>query len=154
MSKIARFIFSAALLLPIVLNAEQIFKYEHRFILKKDEPGLVLINHKEVTKKPTADNPNNEYLLRMRWTLFTNNMLTLLVNYRGYPTQYVLEKKYPLQSVVIPLLPVGTNPVKSRTYAKIEFNDFNQSNREATLDVFIADQEDRIEVEFKPKKKE
>jgi hypothetical protein len=153
MSKIAHVIFSAALF-PLWLSAEQNFKYEHRFVLKKDEPALVLINHKEVTKKPTADNPNNEYLLRMRWTLFTNNMLTLLVNYRGYPTQYVLEKKYPLQNVVIPLLPVGINPVTARTYAKIEFNDFNQSARTATLNVFIADQADRVEVEFRPKKKE
>ena len=89
------------------LFAEIEYEYEHKFILKKDELGFVLINRKEVTKKPTAENPNNEYLLKLRWTLFTNNMLTLLVNYRGYPTQYVLEKKYPLESVVIPLLPDG-----------------------------------------------
>jgi hypothetical protein len=129
------------------------YEYEHKFILKKDAPGLILINHKEMTKKPTADNPNNEYLLKLRWTLFTNNMLTLLVNYRGYPTQYVLEKKYPLESIIVPLLPDGNNKMIAQTYAKIVFSDFDQRNKEAILDIFIEDNQQRIEVEFKPKKK-
>ncbi|AFL68678.1 hypothetical protein [Sulfurospirillum barnesii] len=129
------------------------YEYQHQFILKKDEIGSVFINRKEVTKKPTAENPNNEYLLVLRWTLFTNNMLTLLVNYRGYPTQYVLEKKYPLQSIVIPLLPDGENKMLAQTYAKIVFADFDQRNREAILDIFIEDNQQRIEVEFKSKKK-
>jgi len=140
-------------MLPHAFAAED-YKYQHQFILKKDEPGLVLINRKEITKKPTANNPNNEYLLRLRWTLFTNNMLTLLVNYRGYPTQYVLEKQNPLSKVVILLIPDGINRVTSKTYARIVFNDFNQSSHEAILDIFIADVQDRIEVEFKqPNKK-
>lgn len=129
------------------------YEYEHKFVLKKDELGLVLVNHKEVTRKPTAENPNNEYLLKLRWTLFTNNMLTLLVNYRGYPTQYVLEKKYPLESIIIPLLPDGDNKMIAKTYARIVFTDFDQRNKEAILDIFIEDNQQRIEVEFKPKKK-
>jgi len=129
------------------------YEYTHQFILKKDELGFIVLNHKEVTKKPTTENPNNEYLLKLRWTLFTNNMLTLLVNYRGYPTQYVLEKKYPLESIVVPLLPDGNNRVVSRTYAKIVFTDFDQRNKEAILDIFIEDNQQRIEVEFKPNKK-
>ncbi len=129
------------------------YEYQHQFVLKKDEVGLVLINRKEVTKKPTAENPNNEYLLKLRWTLFTNNMLTLLVNYRGYPTQYVLEKKYPLKSIVIPLLPDGENKMVVQTYARIVFADFDQRNREGILDIFIEDNAQRIEVEFRPKKK-
>ena len=135
------------------LCAEDVYRYQHRFVLKKDEFGFMRINRKEVTKKPTADNPQNEYMLRLRWTLYTNQMLTLLTNYRGYPAQYILEKKVPLQSVVIPLLPVGANLVTSRTFAKIEFVDFNVSSKEATIDVSVADQESRIEVEFEYKKK-
>ena len=129
------------------------YEYEHEFVLKKDEVGMVLINRKEVTKKPTADNPNNEYLLKFRWTLFTNNMLTLLVNYRGYPTQYILEKKYPLQRVNIPLLPDGENKMEAQTYAKIVFADFNQTSKHAVINVLIDDDQQRIQVEFKPKKK-
>ncbi|WNY99042.1 hypothetical protein SUSP_001460 [Sulfurospirillum sp. 'SP'] len=135
------------------LFAQIEYEYEHKFVLKKDEVGLVLINHKEVTKKPTADNPNNEYLLKLCWTLFTNNMLTLLVNYRGYPTQYVLEQKYPLESIVIPLLPDGENKILSKTYARIVFTEFDKRNKEAILDIFIEDNQQRLEVEFKPKKK-
>jgi len=135
------------------LFADIQYEYAHQFILKKDEPGLVLINRKEVTKKPTADNPNNEYILRLRWTLYTNNMLTVLVNYRGYPMQYVMEKKHPLETVIIPLLPDGENKMLSQTYLKIVFTDFDQRNKEAILDIFIEDNLQRIEVEFKPKKK-
>ena len=141
------------LLYSSTLCAKIEYEYAHQFILKKDEFGFVFINHKEVTKKPTAENPNNEYLLKLRWTLFTNNMLTLLVNYRGYPTQYILEKKHPLESVVIPLLPDGNNRVVAKTYARIVFSEFDQRNKEAILDIFIEDDQQRIEVEFKPKKK-
>lgn len=152
MNKI-RCLFFGVLLCSTSLFAQIEYEYEHKFVLKKDEVGLVLINHKEVTKKPTADNPNNEYLLKLRWTLFTNNMLTLLVNYRGYPTQYVLEQKYPLESIVIPLLPDGENKILSKTYARIVFTEFDKRNKEAILDIFIEDNQQRIEVEFKPKKK-
>lgn len=153
MSKITRFVLGI-LLFSSYLGAAEEVKYQHRFVLKKDEPALVLVNHIEVTRRPTAENPNNEYLLKFRWTLFTNNMLTLLSNYRGYPTQYILEKKHPLQNFVVMLLPVRKNPITSRTFARVQFVDFNQTSKEATLDVFIIDQENRIEVEFKPKKKE
>lgn len=152
MNKI-RCLFFGVLLCSASLFAQIEYEYEHKFVLKKDEVGLVLINHKEVTKKPTADNPNNEYLLKLRWTLFANNMLTLLVNYRGYPTQYVLEQKYPLESIVIPLLPDGENKILSKTYARIVFTEFDKRNKEAILDIFIEDNQQRLEVEFKPKKK-
>ena len=152
MNKI-RCLFFGVLLCSTSLFAQIEYEYEHKFVLKKDEVGLVLINHKEVTKKPTADNPNNEYLLKLRWTLFTNNMLTLLVNYRDYPTQYVLEQKYPLESIVIPLLPDGENKILSKTYARIVFTEFDKRNKEAILDIFIEDNQQRLEVEFKPKKK-
>ena len=152
MNKI-RCLFFGVLLCSTSLFAQIEYEYEHKFVLKKDEVGLVLINHKEVTKKPTADNPNDEYLLKLRWTLFTNNMLTLLVNYRGYPTQYVLEQKYPLESIVIPLLPDGENKILSKTYARIVFTEFDKRNKEAILDIFIEDNQQRLEVEFKPKKK-
>ena len=136
MNKI-RCLFFGVLLCSTSLFAQIEYEYEHKFVLKKDEVGLVLINHKEVTKKPTADNPNNEYLL----------------NYRGYPTQYVLEQKYPLESIVIPLLPDGENKILSKTYARIVFTEFDKRNKEAILDIFIEDNQQRLEVEFKPKKK-
>jgi len=136
-----------------MLLGEGLFQYQHQFILKKDEIGSIFINRKEIRKKATKENPNNEYLLRLRWTLFANNSLIVLLNYRGHPKQYVLEKKYPLESIIIPLLPDGENVITSQVYAKIVFADFNQSNKEAIFDVFIQDVSERILVEFKPIKK-
>jgi len=134
------------------LCAEVKYEYQHQFILKKDELGFVHINRKEVTKKATAENPTNDYLLKLRWTLFANNQLFLLVNYRGHPYQYILKKNYPLESVTLPLLPEGENKMDAKVFIKIVFNDFSQSNHEAILDIFIEDNQERIQVEFKPKK--
>lgn len=135
-----------------MLNAAPAYEYNHRFALKKDELGFVFINRKEVTKKATVENPNNDYLLKFRWTLFANDQLFLLVNYRGHPYQFIMKKTYPLESVTVPLLPDGENKMDSRVLARIFFNDFDQSNREAILDIFIEDNQERIQVEFKPKK--
>lgn len=134
------------------LSAEIKYEYQHQFVLKKDELGYVFINRKEVTKKATAENPRNDYLLKLRWTLFANNQLFLLVNYRGHPYQFILKKTYPLESVMLPLLPDGEDKMNARVLIKIVFNDFNQSNKEAILDIFIEDNQERIQVEFKPKK--
>lgn len=134
------------------LLAEVKYEYQHQFVLKKDELGFVYINRKELTKKATTENPTNDYLLKLRWTLFANNQLFLLVNYRGHPYQYILKKTYPLESVVLPLLPDGEDKMNAKVLIKIVFNDFNQSNKEAILDIFIEDNQERIQVEFKPKK--
>lgn len=132
------------------LLAEQTYAFNHKFILKKDELGHVFINRKEVIKKPTKENPNNEYHLKFRWTLYANQLLTVLANYRGHPTQYIMKKTYPMESVIIPLLPDGENVINTKVYLKMVFNDFNQSSKEAIFDIFIEDKSGRIEVEFKP----
>lgn len=134
------------------LFAKQTFEYLHQFSLKKDEIGTVVINRKEVVKKPKSDNPTNEYILHLRWTLFANNTLIVLVNYRGYPTQYAMEKKYPLESIIIPLLPDSADRMNGRVYLKMVFSDFNQNAKEAVFDIFIEDTNQRILVEFKPNK--
>lgn len=135
------------------LFGKQTFEYQHQFILKKDEIGSIFINRKEVTKKAKAsDNPNNEYVLRLRWTLFANNSLIVLIKYRGYPTQYVLQKKYPLESIIVPLLPDSIDEMNGKVYAKIVFADFNQSTKKATFDIYLEDTNERILVEFKPPK--
>ena len=152
MSKIIAGICLASFLAS-TLFGEDLFQYQHQFVLKKDEIGNIFINRKEVRKKATKENPNNEYLLRFRWTLFANNSLIVLLNYRGHPKQYALEKKSPLESIIIPLLPDGEDIINSQVYAKIVFSDFNQSSKEAVFDIFIKDIGERILVEFKPKKK-
>ncbi len=137
---------------PVTLFAEIKYEYAHQFVLKKDELGMVIINRKEVVKKTTADVINDPYVMRFRWTLFANNQLFLLVNYRGHPYQYILNKSYPLESVSLPLLPEGIDQMNAKVLIKIVFNDFSQSNKEAVLDIFIEDNQERINVEFKPNK--
>ncbi|MDD2383788.1 MAG: hypothetical protein PHN18_06315 [Sulfurospirillaceae bacterium] len=145
-------IFSFLLLLTSTLFAKQSFEYQHQFSLKKDEIATIIINRKEVVKKPQNDNPTNEYILHFRWTLYANNTLIVLVNYRGYPTQYTMQKKSPLDSVIIPLLPDSIDRINGRVYLKMVFNDFSQGNKEAIFDIFIEDTNQRILVEFKPNK--
>ncbi len=41
----------------------------------------------------------------------------------------------------------------AKTYARIVFTEFDKRNKEAILDIFIEDNQQRLEVEFKPKKK-
>ena len=53
---------------------------------------------------------------------------------------------------MLPLLPDGEDKMNARVLIKIVFNDFNQSNKEAILDIFIEDNQERIQVEFQPKK--
>ncbi len=145
-------IFIGILLGISCLFGEVNFEHQHRFVLKKDEIGTVLINRKEATKRASAENSANEYLLKLRWTLFANEQLFLLVNYRGHPYQYIMKKNAPLEVVQLPLLNDGENRLESKVFIKIIFNDFNQSNKEAILDIIIEDNAQRIEVEYRPKK--
>lgn len=113
---------------------------------------MVIVNRKEVVKKANANAVNDPYVMRFRWTLFANDQLFLLVNYRGHPYQYILKKRFPLESVTLPLLPEGIDTMNAKVLIKILFNDFDQSNKEAVLDIFIEDNQQRINVEFEPKK--
>lgn len=145
-------VFGCLFLFVSTLFAKQSFEYQHQFSLKKDEIGTVIVNRKKVVKKPKSDNPTNEYILHFRWTLYANDTLIVLAKYRGYPTQYAMQKEYPLESIIIPLLPDSVDRMNGRVYLKMEFKDFNQSTKEAVFDILIEDTNQRILVEFKPNK--
>lgn len=138
--------------MSVSLLAKQTFEYQYQYSLQKDEVATIIINRKEVVQKPSADNPNNEYILRFRWTLYANNTLIVLTNYRGYPMQHTFHKTYPLESVIVPLLPDAEDRINGKVYLKMVFNDFSQSKKEAVFDIFIEDSNQRILVEFKPNK--
>ncbi len=153
MSKIVfGFLVCVQIVMVVSLYGAQNYEYSHQFSLKKDEVGMVFINRKETVKRTTEENPNNDFLLKVRWTLFANDQLFILVNYRGHPYQYIMKKAYPLERVSIPLLPDGENRLESRVFAHIVFNDFDQRKKEAILDILLEDNQERIRVEFKPKK--
>ena len=59
-----------------------------------------------------------------RWTLYINDGLVVLVNYDGYPYQFILYKGHNGSSFQIPLK-------KKRSFLMVEFYDFNFQKREA-----------------------
>ena len=134
------------------VNSAQDEGYSHRFFLKKDEIARVIIEPKELVKRPQAAPLSKKLLLKLSWTLFANDQLFVLVNYEGHPYQFIMKKAYPLDQVSMMLLPDGENRVDTRLIAHIGFHDFEQTRQEAILDVWIEDKQERTEVEFKPQK--
>ncbi len=119
--------------------------YTHLFVLKKDQIAKVKI-FKSDGSKLSGD-------LRFRWTLFVNEGLVLLVKYEGFPTQYVLYKKYQRDSIRIW---IKKKPSKEwlASYLLIQFSDFDLKKDLAFLKVFIKDPSKDMDVSFiDPKRK-
>ena len=119
--------------------------YSHTFKLKKDEIAKI-----EIIKKEYKNQSELEGKLTFRWTLFHNDLLILLVNYEGHPTQHVLQKVYKRDAVTISLLG-DYEQLNQRVLLKLLFKDF--SNDIVTMDALIYDPKKRIEVQFIEKKK-
>ena len=118
--------------------------YSHDFFLKKDEVGVI-----EVTKREDQ----SKRLLHLRWTLFENKRLVVLVKYDDFPTQYVLQKEYKRNSIKITLRDDYSDSFK-RTFLIIKFDDFATKKKTAHLKVSIADPKKIVEIKFiDPKKK-
>ena len=128
---------------PVFAKKESFWNFWHSFNLKKDKIASVYINYIDSSK-----NGNNPFVLKFRWTLFANNNLILLSNYMNYPHQYVLRKQRSQDRVRIKLL-ADANDYNGKTYALIVFSGFNKAKNQATLDVYIKDQANRIRVDFK-----
>ncbi len=121
--------------------------YTHTFKLKKDEIATI-----SVIKKEYENQSELEGKLVFRWTLFHNDLLILLVNYEGHPTQHVLQKVYKRDAVTISLLG-DYEQLNQRVLLKLKFSDFSKDI--ATLDALIYDPKKRIEVQFiDPKRKQ
>ncbi len=118
--------------------------FQYSFNLKKDKIATVFINRNKKNKEGKS-----LYVLKFRWTLYANKNLILLLNYMGYPHQYVLKKTDLMQSVRIKLLADG-NDYNGRIYAVIVFSDFDKRKNRAILDVYIKDETKKIRVDFKP----
>lgn len=136
------------LLLSIALYGAEVIKwdYTHTFELKKDEVATI-----SVIKKEYENQSKLEGVLTFRWTLFHNELLVLLVNYEGHPTQHVLQKMYKRDTIVLSL--VGDyEQLTQRVLLKLNFSDF--SNEIATVKALIYDPKKRVEVKFIDPKRE
>ena len=130
-------------LLPLFAYAFS-WDYSHDFVVKKDEVAVVSVIKREDRSKR---------LLTLRWTLFQNERLVLLVKYDGFPTQYILQKKYKRNSIKIGLRDDYHDGFK-RAIMIVTFKDFNSDKKMAVLQASIYDPQKRFEFEFTdPKRK-
>ncbi len=121
---------------------QKLWDFQYSFNLKKDKIATIFID------KDTKDKSGKSlYVLKFRWTLYTNNSLIVLTKYMNYPHQYVLQRKRLFDSIQIKLLSDGKD-YRGRAYALIVFSDFNKNRQIATLNVYIKDEMKRMRIEF------
>ncbi|WP_456480273.1 hypothetical protein [Nautilia sp.] len=118
------------LFFPFFLFAEFI-KFPYTLKLKKDETALFQVYYKDGT-----------YPLKLRWTLFTNGVLTLLYRYDNYPRQITLFREYPLNTFKIDIVDFsGSHP-----YFYIKFKEYN--GKIALFDIYLFNGE-KVKVDLK-----
>ena len=121
------------LFLPIFLFAKY-WIFPHTLELKKDETAYFSVYYNQ-----------KEYPFKIRWTLFINDILTILYRYDNFPRQITLYKNPPLNTFKIPIVKFPDN----YPYFYIEFTDFN--GKIATFDIYLK-RGDKVNVEFKGKR--
>ena len=119
------------LFLFVEANALQ-WKYQYRFILKKDQVAKVKISYRD--KKVFLRDGEFDF----RWTLYKNGALVTFSSYQKVKAQHILYKRYKLNSFEVELVPKGANQL-DRTYLLVVFESFNKKNKTATVDMFIKD---------------
>jgi len=115
--------------------------HSHRYKLKKDEIASVSYN-----KAKSKAEDKQEFIFR--WTSVIADRVTLLVNHKGYPHQYILYNKRSLKSIKLDLLPHGSNKLAERSYILLSLFDINQGDGTVDFDVFVKDDKQRVLVEF------
>jgi hypothetical protein len=118
---------------PLFLFAE-FWNFPHTLDLKKDQTAYFNVYYNQKT-----------YPLQIRWTLYINDILTLLYKYDTFPRQITLYKNPPLNTFKIPVVKFPDN----YPYFYIEFRDFN--GKIATFDIYLMNGEG-VNVEFKGKR--
>ncbi|ACM92393.1 conserved hypothetical protein [Nautilia profundicola AmH] len=121
------------LFFPLFLFAE-FWNFPHTIELKKDET----INFDVYYLKKV-------YPLKLRWTLFINDILTVLYRYDDFPRQITLYKDPPLNTFKIPIAKIP----EKYPYFYIEFKDFN--GKIATFDIYLKNGAG-VKVDYKGKK--
>ena len=136
-------------LIPHALWAKIEWANQHRFILAKDEPALIWV----FNAKDDDAIPNEEF--RFSWTLFDTKQLVLHTRFRDFPSQYILTLERGRKTMRQELIPDPVDRINGNVYVLLEFVEFNDEEKLATIDAFIQDRNGRIEVEFEdPKKRE
>ncbi len=139
MSKI---LISLFLLLSISSGAEKSnWTHTYKYTLKKDK----IANIRFSTTESKGEDKDSIFF---RWTSIVGDRVTVLLNDKGYPHQYILYKKRSLNKVKFSLLPDGSSQMLDKTYLLLVLADINQEKQEVSFDIFIKDDKNRILVEF------
>jgi len=139
MSKI---LISFFILLSIAHGAKKSnWAHTHQYTLKKDEVA-------NIGTSTTESKGLDKSSLFFRWTTIVGDRVTVLLNHKGYPHQYILYKKRSLDRVKLYLLPDGSSRLGERTYLLIVLTDINQDNKEVSFDILVSDNKNRVLVEF------
>lgn len=126
---------------------QKMWEFQHSFVLKKDQVANVYIDEINIKNKQK----NSTYLLKFNWVLFENGNLVLLLNYMGYPHQYILKREQALDGIKIQLLSDSWS-FNSEVYALINFSNFNKNKQMAGINVYIKDRMKRVLAKFKDPK--
>ncbi len=133
-------IVSLAILLSLLSGAEKSnWTHTYKYTLKKDE--LAKISFSNVKSK-------DKYSFFFRWTTIVSDRVTVLLNYKGYPHQYILYKKRSLDRVKFFVLSDGKNRLDDKSYIIVALDEINQEKKIVSFDIFIKDDKNRILVEF------
>jgi len=128
-------------LLPAISWAKIEWANQYRFILAKDEPAIVIIHH-----------ANDDEILpeeyKFSWTLFDTKQLVLHTRYRDFPKQYILTLERGKRALRQQIMPDAANRMLGNVHLLLEFIEFNNEEKLATIDVFIQDRSGRTRVEF------
>lgn len=119
--------------LPVLLLAE-FWNFPHQIQLKKDQTANFDVYYN-----------GKVYPFKFRWTLYINDILTVLYRYDNFPRQITLYKDPPLNTFKVPVAKIK----QIYPYFYIEFKDFN--GKIATFDIYLKNG-GGVKVDFKGKK--
>ena len=98
---------------------------------------------KDQTAKYSLVIDNKTFEVEFRWTLYTNEALTMLYKYGGFNRQNVLYAKYRLDGFKIDLKERATNAIYC-PFMYITFKDYDKKTKKALFHVFIKDEKRSI----------
>lgn len=134
-------VFVAFFMLPSLVWAKLEWASQYRFILAKDEPAYIMVYNANDDAIPAEE-------FRFSWTLFDRKQLVLHGKYRGFPKQYILTLERGKSTLREQIVPDSTNRMEGKVYLLLEFVEFNDEEKLATIDAFIQDRNSRTRVEF------
>ncbi|MBL0687761.1 MAG: hypothetical protein JJV95_06690 [Sulfurospirillum sp.] len=115
--------------------------HTHRYTLKKDE--IIDIKFHEIKPEEMSSST-----LFFSWTTIVEDRVTILLNHKGYPHQYILYNKRSLDRVKFNILPDRGNRIEDKTYLVLVLSNIDGNKQEVEFDIFIKDNKNRILVEF------